>query len=114
MLGVDIEQTSRFNDWDLTKLKRIFTKSEIEYATKQKNASQHLCGFYCVKEAFIKAAQNKSIPFKKLEVLHEVSGKPYLNLNGEIKSILKENDKTNIEISISHTADYAVAVVQIN
>lgn len=113
MLGVDIEQTSRFNDWDLTKLKRIFTKTEIEYAKKQKNSNQHLCGFYCVKEAFIKATQNKSVPFKKIEVLHKVSGKPYLNLNKEINSILKELNKTNIEISISHTADYAVAVVQI-
>lgn len=111
MLGIDIEQCDRFTDWGAGKLKRIFTENEISYAQKQQNFSQHLCGFYCVKEAFVKATNNKTIKFNKIEVLHDASGKPFINKTEYVSSIL--NNK-NVEISISHTANYAAAVVQIN
>ena len=114
MLGIDIEQVNRFLNWENEKLARIFTDNEIEYANKQKNSAQHLCGIYCVKEAFIKAADNKKIAFKNIEVLHTKSGKPYVNLNDEILNFLNKINKKHIEISISHTAEYAVAVVQFN
>ncbi len=111
MLGIDIEQCDRFTDWATGKLKRIFTENEINYATKQQNVSQHLCGFYCVKEAVVKATNNKTIKFNKIEVLHEASGKPFINKTQYVSSILNGKD---VEISISHTANFAVAVVQIN
>ncbi len=114
MLGIDIEQVDRFNSWNTKQLERIFTEKEIEYASKQKNSAQHFCGFYCVKEAFIKAVDNKKIKYKNIEVLHTNSNKPYINLNNEIIKILNTNKKKEIEISISHTASYAVAVVQLN
>lgn len=114
MLGIDIEQNSRFNDWEKEKLKRIFTDNEIKYATEHNKIAQHFCGFYCVKEAFVKASSNKKIAYKKIEVLHDNSNKPYINLNKEINSILKNLNKSNIEVSISHTDEYSVAIVQLN
>ena len=114
MLGIDIEQVSRFQNWNNQKLARIFTTNEIEYANKQNNSAEHFCGIYCVKEAFIKAADNKKFAFKNIEVLHTKSGKPYVNLNEEILKFLNKTNKKQIEISISHTAEYAVAVVQFN
>ncbi len=114
MIGVDIEQISRFNGWTASQQKRIFSESEILYASKQKNPSEHFCGFYCVKEALTKALDNKNLTFKNIEVLHTKTNKPYINVNQEIASILNEINKTKIEISISHAGEYAIAVVQIN
>ena len=55
MIGIDIEKISRFEHWTEDGVKRIFTEDEIKYANSFVNYLEHLCGFYCVKEAFIKA-----------------------------------------------------------
>ena len=93
MLGIDIERIDRFEHWNEEGFKRIFSKNEIEYANKFENNLEHFCGFYCVKEAFVKALDDDGIAFTEIEVLHTESGKPYLNITPYIKSILKEHFK---------------------
>ena len=111
MIGIDMEKIDRFEHWTEEGLKRIFTKNEIEYASQFENNLEHFCGFFCVKEAFVKALDDDGIAFNEIEVLHTESGKPYINQTRYINAILKEHFKSRIEISISHCKEYATAVV---
>ena len=114
MIGIDMEKISRFEHWTMEGFKRVFSEKEIEYAFKFENKLEHFCGFFCVKEAFVKALDDDGIAYNQIEVLHTDSGKPYINLTPYISSILKEHFKHTVEISISHAKDYAAAVVEIN
>lgn len=111
MIGVDIEKINRFENWTDEGYKRIFSDKEIEYANLFENKLEHFCGFYCVKEAFVKALDDDGISFREIEVLHTESGKPYINQTTYINSILREHFKSRVEISISHCKDFATAVV---
>lgn len=106
-----MEKINRFENWTEEGFKRVFSEKEIEYANSFENNLEHFCGFFCVKEAFVKALDDDAIIYNQIEVLHEESGKPYINLTPYIKSILRENFKSRVEISISHCKDYATAVV---
>lgn len=114
MIGIDIEKIDRFREWTIEGFKRIFTPKEIEYANGYENKLEHFCGFFCVKEAFVKALDDDGISYCEIEVLHTETGKPYINLTDYVKSILKEHFKSRVEISISHCKDYATAVVLVD
>ena len=111
MIGIDIEKINRFEEWTEEGYKRIFSAKEIEYCNRFENKLEHFCGFFCVKEAFVKALDDDGIAFNEIEVLHTESGKPYINQTRYINSILREHFKSRIEISISHCKEYATAVV---
>lgn len=113
MVGIDIEKIDRFDNWSDCNLKRVFSNSEIEYAKKFNNSNQHICGFYCVKEALVKAIDKKNLKFSEIEILHTSSGKPFINKNAYIVELLNQNNCKDFEISISHNQDYAVAIVML-
>jgi len=111
MVGIDMEKISRFENWTEEGFKRIFTENEIEYCNQFENNLEHFCGFFCVKEAFVKALDDTAIHYSQIEILHNENGKPYINISHYIHSILREHFKSRVEISISHCKDYATAVV---
>ena len=106
-----MEKTSRFEHFTEEGLKRIFTDKEIEYAKSFEYASEHFCGFFCVKEAFVKALDDTSLNYKEIEILHTETGRPFINRSEYIESLLKEKHANILECSISHMKDYASAVV---
>ena len=114
MIGIDIEKINRFEHWTDEGFKRIFSEKEIEYCNQFENKLEHFCGFYCVKEAFVKALDDTAIAFNEIEVLHNENGKPYINITNHINSILREHFKSRVEVSISHCKEYATAVVLID
>ena len=88
-------------------IKKFFSNYEWEYAEKKSNKSQALTGIWCAKEAVVKAFSNiNPILITDVKLKHNVGGKPYVYSieNKKIISTLK------IDISISHTKDYATAV----
>lgn len=111
MIGIDIEKIDRFEHWTMEGYKRIFTDKEIKYVEPFENKLEHYCGFFCVKEAFVKALGDDSICYSSIEVLHDENGKPFINKTEYINSILREHFKSRVEISISHCKEYATAVV---
>ena len=91
-------------------LDRVFTKKEIYYCESKKNQKyQH----YAAKEAAFKAISWKiedkyKICWKDIEVENDKQGRPILKItNIDLKDI------ENIDISISHCKNYAVANVTI-
>lgn len=113
MIGIDIEKINRFEHWTDEGYSRIFTDNEIKYAKSFENSLERFCGFFCAKEAFVKALDDDGIVYKEIEILHTDSGKPYINRTKFIDFILREKHKNQIDVSISHCKEYAVAIVLI-
>ena len=109
-IGIDIEKNERFKNLSERVMDRAFTKSEREFAMRFKNYHEHLCAFWCVKEATVKAFSNLKINYQDIEITANSEGKPYIIKNDTIKKELEKIGATDIKISISHSKDYATAV----
>ena len=116
LCGTDIIEVSRIKDSiersGETFLNILFTPAEIKYCESKKNSKYyHYAGRFAAKEAIFKAVspllKNKfDISWKNAEVLNDENGNP------EIKFIdIIFNKIKNIDISISHCKEYAVATV---
>jgi holo-[acyl-carrier protein] synthase len=110
-IGVDIIEISRIEAvikrWGRTFLERVFTPSELE---SYSNTSS-LAARFAAKEAVLKAigACDKGISWQDIEILAENSGKPMVNLTGRAKFHADASAIAKINISLSHSKDYAVA-----
>lgn len=105
-IGIDIVEVERIEK--LKNIDKIFFKSEIEYAEKSVLKYEHLAGFYCAKEAVIKALEGGSV--QEVEICHKQSGAPYIVLHGKTKQLSSSNE---IQISISHIKKLATAICTI-
>ena len=88
--------------------KKIFSNNEIIESKKKHSESQYFSGRFAAKEAIRKALYSKSRAsnhsFKSIEILNSKNGKPY------ISSDLNHD----VNISISHDGNYAVAFCVVN
>ena len=108
-IGVDIEKNERFKTVSKHFLERVYTQNELLYAHKHKNSHEHLCAFWCAKEATVKAFSNLKIPFLEIEISATPEGKPFIVKNETILNELKKANCTEIKISLSHSKDYSTA-----
>lgn len=117
--GIDIIEVSRVQE-NIEKfgdrfLNRIFTEEEIKYCeSKNLQKFQSYAGRFAAKEATFKAISgildNKyEIKWKDIEILNDENGRPFIKWNGNMKNLLKKG--TEIDISISHVQETAVASV---
>ena len=112
---IEIERIKQSID-DLGKpfIHRVFTENEIKYCeSKKAQKYQHYAARFAGKEAVFKAIscilENKfEISWQDIEILNDNTGRPYVKiLNSNLKNI------TNIDISLSHCKEYAIANVVI-
>lgn len=118
-VGIDIIDAVRMENIakNTAQLKKVFTESEIEYFTVSKNYLPRLAGMYCAKEAFLKAlgiGVRNGIDFLEIQVDHEESGRPIYRLSDHIKDILKSLKIFDVQLSISHTDNFATAICIMN
>lgn len=115
--GIDIIEISRIkenleNDTREMFKNRVFTEKEIEYCESKKNQKyQHYAARFAVKEAIFKALSEKipdkfSIEWKNIETINDEQGRPQINLTK-----IDNTDIENIDVSISHCREYAIANV---
>ena len=118
--GVDIVEISKFKGILLRHdafLRDIFTDQERAYCESRKRPYIHFAGRFAAKESCLKAlGTGFSGPgidhiFKEIEVIPDASGKPRLSLSGWAEKISKRRKIDQWTVSISHSADYAVATV---
>lgn len=111
--GTDIVEISRIRE-DIEKmgdrfLKRIYTKNEIEYCESKKTQKyQSYAARFAAKEAIYKALSkyiNFEYTWRDFEILNDEKGKPFVKLNFKIDNL------EDLEISLSHCKEYAVANV---
>ncbi|GHT38093.1 holo-[acyl-carrier-protein] synthase [Endomicrobiia bacterium] len=105
-IGIDIEEVERFNKYvkDKKSLERIFSKEEVLYCLPKKNAAQHLAARFAAKEAVWKAlsSKNKKFIVTDVSIQNAKDGKPQV--------YIKNKKYKKIEVSLSHTNKYVVAV----
>ncbi len=116
--GVDIIEISRIKDAieniGEKFLDKVFTEKEIEYCESKKNQKfQHYAARFAAKEAIFKAISesigNKyEMNWKDYEVLNDENNRPFINIDKKYKKNIE-----NMDISISHCKEYAVANVAI-
>ena len=113
-VGIDVEEIARFKlDRKHHFITSYFTEEECDYAYSRPRPEQHLCGFFCAKEALRKAGIKA--PYKEISIGHDVSGKPFvLLLHKAGKAGSKNlNRAKRVSISISHAKGIATAIALI-
>ena len=116
--GVDIIEVSRIKDSIENLgdkfLNKVYTKKEIEYCESKGNSKfEHYAARFAVKEAAFKALSEEvkdkySISWKDIETLNDKNGRPKAEI-----LFLNSNKVENVDVSISHCKDYAVANVNV-
>lgn len=109
-IGIDLEECLRFKNLSEKVMSRVYTKSEIAYASGFVTKHEKLCAMWCVKEATIKALGRNDISYFDIEILHDSRNKPFVKINEKLKAALSKIGASEIKISISHTKKYATAV----
>ncbi len=118
LCGTDIIEISRIkesierlgNDF----INMIFTPNEIKYCESKKNSKYyHYAGRFAAKEAIFKAVSSLlkdkfDISWHNAEVINDENGNPKVNFID-----IKFDKIADIDISISHCKEYAVATVVI-
>ena len=112
--GVDIIEIDRvkksIEDTNGKFCERVYTEKEREYCESKKSQKyQHYAARFAAKEAVFKAISaglkdKFEVSWQEIEILNDKNGRPYVVLPQE-----KSQNIENIDISISHCKDYAVA-----
>lgn len=93
-------------------LNKVFTQNEIQYCESKKTQKyQHYAARFAAKEAVFKAISESltdkySLGWCDYEILNDQTGKPNVKITGIDLSNIE-----NIDLSISHCKQYAVATV---
>lgn len=112
-IGIDIIEIDRLKSavkqFKDKFLQKVFTKREIIYCTKKKALRfPELAARFAAKEAYSKAIGTglRGIKWKEIEVINNAKGKPHLYINRKLGK--------NTMVSLSHSKNYATAVVLVN
>ena len=111
--GIDIVEVKRIEKLIKNEkfLKRIYSTSEIEYLKSRKFKATTAAGIFSAKEAVSKCIGTGIAGFNWDEIVisSDSLGKPQVELVGKALAIAEERGILNIEISITHSDEYAVA-----
>ncbi len=109
-VGIDVEQVSKI-ERVLARNSRFaqkcFCPAERDYCDRMRSPVRHYAARFCAKEAFAKAI-GQPLRWHDVEVVRSQTGKPGILARGAAAELLAGR---NVEVSISHGGDYAVAVV---
>ncbi len=93
-------------------LDRVFTKREQVDAQAVHNRVEKLAGRFAAKEAVLKllgTGWRGKIAWTDIEVTNNSSGQPEVRMCGEVKRIAAGAGIEQIALSITHTANFAIA-----
>lgn len=118
-VGVDMVEIARMASAarkSSTFLKRTFTGTELRDADELTGArrNEYLAGRFAAKEAVLKALRVGIAEIrwlKQIEVSYGPGRSPMLTLSGAVSALAAESGFSNWQVSISHEAGLAMAVV---
>ena len=93
-------------------IKRVFTAAEQAYAGANKNEVEKLAGRFAAKEAILKligTGWRGKIAWTDIEIINNPAGQPEVTLGGEVRKIADKLGIKHISVSITHTANFAIA-----
>jgi holo-[acyl-carrier protein] synthase len=116
--GIDIVEVvrivaavDRFGDRFLN---RVFTEKEIHYCRSKQNAMERFAARFAAKEAGFKAigtGWRHGVTWKDVEVGREPGGRPTICFRGKAGEFATRLGAQRASLSISHTAEQAIAHV---
>lgn len=116
--GIDLVEISRiersvdrFGDRFLG---RVYTPGEKAYCLSKRNSAESLAARFAAKEAGAKALGtgiSNGVNWLEIEVVREPGGRPGLILHGRARQIADRMGVRRASLSLTHTADLAVAHV---
>jgi holo-[acyl-carrier protein] synthase len=116
--GIDIAEVSRIREvierHGQRFLQRVFTEGEIEYCESKANRIERYAARFAAKEAGMKAigtGWNHGVRWRDIEVARKPGGRPRLLLHGRAAEFAAKLGTTNIALSLTHTAEQAMAQV---
>ena len=115
-IGIDIVEIKRLarvsKKWGQDFLKKVYTERELAYANAKRFPYQHLAARFAAKEAIFKAlgeVETNFVGWKNIEILNDAYGKPVVHWHGAAEKTRKKRRLKGAVVSLSHTANYAVA-----
>lgn len=116
--GVDLVEVARIarllREHGERFLERVFTPAERAYCDAGRRRDEHYAGRFAAKEAVLKAlgtGWRSGIAWTDVEVVLLPSGAPTLRLHGKAAQVAESQRIAAWLVSLSHTADHAVASV---
>lgn len=116
--GIDIAEVGRIRETIERHgerfLKRVFTEGEIQYCESKANRVERYAARFAAKEAGMKAigtGWNHGVRWRDIEVARKPGGRPTLLLHGKAAEFAAKLGTTNIALSLTHTAEQAMAQV---
>lgn len=95
-------------------LKRVFTPAEVSYCLSKANAAERLAARFAAKEAGMKAigtGLSHGVTWQSVEVVRYPGQRPTLAFSGKAAEIAARMGCKRTHLSLSHTADQAIAHV---
>jgi holo-[acyl-carrier protein] synthase len=117
-MGIDVAEVKRIQAVIESQkerfLQRVFTPDEVAYCEQFKSKFERYAGRFAAKEAAMKAlgtGWSRGVRWVDVEVVRQRGGRPTISLKGEAKKIADALGVKNISLSITHTAEQAIAHV---
>jgi len=117
-MGIDIAEVKRIREVIESQgerfLRRVYTAEEAAYCEQFRNKFERYAGRFAAKEAAMKAlgtGWSRGVRWVDVEVVRQRGGRPTVVLKGETRKIADRLGVKNIALSITHTAEQAIAQV---
>jgi holo-[acyl-carrier protein] synthase len=116
--GIDLAEIGRIRQsidrYGERFLARVYTQAEQAYCLRKRNSAESFAARFAAKEAGAKALGtgiNFGVRWLEIEVVREPSGRPTIQFHGRAAAIAARLGVTRAALSITHTADLAMASV---
>src|SRR6267143_4039268 len=116
--GIDIAEVHRIGEamerFGARFLHRVFTEGERRYCDSKANRVERYAARFAAKEAAMKAlgtGWNHGVRWRDCEVVRLPGGRPTLTFHGKAGEFAARLGVKNAALSISHTAEQAIAQV---
>ncbi len=116
--GIDIAEVPRIRQsierFGERFVQRIYSPGEIRYCDSKANRFERYAARFAAKEAAMKAlgtGWNHGVRWRDCEVTRMPGGRPTMTFHGKAEEFATKLGVKNVALSISHTAEQAIAQV---
>jgi holo-[acyl-carrier protein] synthase len=116
--GIDIAEVPRIAEsierFGARFLRRVFTEGEMRYCDSKANRVERYAARFAAKEAAMKAlgtGWQRGVRWRDVEVGHLPGGRPTIIFHGKAAEFAGQLGAARVALSISHTAEHAIAQV---
>lgn len=116
--GIDMVEIGRIQNsmdrYGKRLLDRVYTAAEQAYCLRKRNAAESLAARFAAKEAGAKALGtgiSQGVSWLEIEVVRAPGSRPTLRFHGRAAQVAVRLGVAQAALSISHTADLAIASV---